>query len=255
MSDRRKIEVWDVLKAPNKWNNVSPIVFLFFLQLFIIVISFSKCLAIVITIDPGHSISRSGALSCSGIKEVYFNDNMASVLALKLQKKGYSTRITRKENESPSLIQRAAMAKGSDVLISIHHDSVQPQFLEKLAGNRQCSNHANGYSIFISRKNTHFDQSRAVAVRISTELRHSGFTPSLHHAEDVPGENRQLFDRSLGIYFFDDLVVLKKAPVAAILIEAFVIVNPADEGRAADPVTIGRFSEAIATALTGGAIR
>lgn len=34
--------------------------------------------------------------------------------------------------------------------------------------------------------------------------------PSLHHAEPIHGENRELLDTTLGIYRFDDLTVLKK---------------------------------------------
>jgi N-acetylmuramoyl-L-alanine amidase len=54
-------------------------------------------------------------------------------------------------------------------------------------------------------------------------------TPSLHHAEAVPGENRTLLGSSLGIYQFDELAVLRGATMPALLLESAVIVNRDEE--------------------------
>ena len=54
-------------------------------------------------------------------------------------------------------------------------------------------------------------------------------TPTLHHAETIPGERREVLDKKLGIYRFDDLVVLKSARMPAVLVEAGVIVNRNEE--------------------------
>ena len=53
--------------------------------------------------------------------------------------------------------------------------------------------------------------------------------PTLHHAEKIKGENRELIDRELGIYLFDDLVVLRTAQCPAVLFESGVIINPYDD--------------------------
>ena len=39
--------------------------------------------------------------------------------------------------------------------------------------------------------------------------------PTFHHAEPIKGENRELVNRDLGIYRFDDLIVLKSAATPA----------------------------------------
>jgi N-acetylmuramoyl-L-alanine amidase len=51
----------------------------------------------------------------------------------------------------------------------------------------------------------------------------------LHHAEKIPGEGRHLMNKDLGLYEFDGLVVLKTAPMPAVLLECGVIVNRGEE--------------------------
>ena len=53
--------------------------------------------------------------------------------------------------------------------------------------------------------------------------------PALHHAEKIKGENRELIDRELGIYLFDDLVVLRTAQCPSVLFKSGVIINPYDD--------------------------
>ena len=60
-------------------------------------------------------------------------------------------------------------------------------------------------------------------------MRGQGLTPTLHHAEPVKGENRELVDPTLGIYRFDDLIVLKSSAMPAALLECGVIVNRMEE--------------------------
>jgi hypothetical protein len=55
-----------------------------------------------------------------------------------------------------------------------------------------------------------------------------------HHAEPIKGENRELVNPELGIYRFDDLIVLKSAAMPAALLECGVIVNRSEESRAAN---------------------
>ena len=81
----------------------------------------------------------------------------------------------------------------------------------------------------MSRKNLYYERSLSYARKLGESLVAQGLHPSLHHAEPIPGENRLLLDKKLGIYAFDELVVLKEAKSPAILLEAGVIVNPQDE--------------------------
>jgi N-acetylmuramoyl-L-alanine amidase len=83
--------------------------------------------------------------------------------------------------------------------------------------------------LFVSRRNVDPPASLACASAIGTAMRGSGFTPSLHHAEPIEGENRPLADAANGVYYYDDLVVLRSATQPALLLEAGVIVNRDEE--------------------------
>jgi N-acetylmuramoyl-L-alanine amidase len=67
------------------------------------------------------------------------------------------------------------------------------------------------------------------AEALGLPLRRQGLTPTLHHAEPIKGENRELVNRDLAVYRFDDLIVLKSAAIPAALLECGVIVNRSEE--------------------------
>ncbi|EKG33951.1 N-acetylmuramoyl-L-alanine amidase [Pseudomonas avellanae BPIC 631] len=102
-----------------------------------------------------------------------------------------------------------------------------------------------GYSIFVSTLNPHYQQSLACAKAIGEKLLAAGETPSLYHVTPIKGENRPFIDQRLGIHRFDDLIVLKTAPMPAVLVEAGVIANPDEEPRLQDPATIAKIAKAI----------
>jgi N-acetylmuramoyl-L-alanine amidase len=58
-----------------------------------------------------------------------------------------------------------------------------------------------------------------------------------------------LLDQRLGIHRFDDLIVLKTAPMPAVLVEAGVIANPGEETRLRNPATIARIAQAISKGI------
>lgn len=118
------------------------------------------------------------------------------------------------------------------LFISIHHDSVQPRYLSRWdSEGKSCyySDIYHGYSLFYSGGNRKKDNSLLFASLIGSELHENGFVPTLHHAEKIEGEGRELIDRSKGIYRFDDLVVLKTATMPAVLLECGIIVNRDEE--------------------------
>ena len=63
------------------------------------------------------------------------------------------------------------------------------------------------------------------------------------------GENRQFADRLNGVYYFDDLLVLKTAAKPAVLLESGIIVNRADELKLQDASTRHTIAEAVGDAL------
>jgi len=182
-------------------------------------------------IDPGHSPKLKGATSCTGKSEHLYNEILSQYIITYLSNQHMPVTLTRKPHEELSLKDRALSASGKNLFLSIHHDSVQPQFIT-WKNTLPTSSKADGYSIFVSSKNQHYEKSLKYARVLGATLRSKGFKPSKHHGENIVGENRKLLDSENGIYLFDDLVVLKYADAPAILFEAAVIVNPQDEARA-----------------------
>lgn len=189
----------------------------------------------VVVIDSGHTNKIPGAISITGKHEVEYNDTMVSKLSFALTRAGFVPILTCKPNQDSKLEDRASIANSYNAvaMLSIHHDSAQLVHLEtvKLNGRNTYRTHEpiSGYSIFVSKKNPQFDSSYILAKLLGQELLKLGRKPALHHAEPIPGEGRPLLDRNLGIYQFDDLVVLKKSKVPAVLLEIGVVVDKFDE--------------------------
>lgn len=153
-----------------------------------------------------------------------------------------STRLIGADGKIAALRDRSAQAAGAQVLLSVHHDSVQPQHLADASRFR-------GYSVFASRRNPYPAHSLYCARQVAGALRASGETPALYHAEPIAGENRPLADAALGVYWFDDLVVLNTARMPALLVEHGVIVNPAEAARLRRPEVEDRLAQAVAAGL------
>ncbi|WP_027184680.1 N-acetylmuramoyl-L-alanine amidase family protein [Desulfovibrio inopinatus] len=183
----------------------------------------------------GHSNRRGGAQSARGRSEFLFNQKLAAALADGLRQAGFSkTVLVNFEGNVDSLEAkvRAAKAAQADIVLSIHHDSVQPRYLSKWTVNGKAyrySDRFSGYSLFVSKKNPRFGASFALARKLGEQLRRRGLVPTLHHAEPIKGENRPLLDKKNGVYQYDGLVVLREADVPAVLIEAGVIVHRDEE--------------------------
>lgn len=190
-----------------------------------------------VAIDIGHHREKPGATSATGIPEFVFNQRLARRLATELHGRGFTSTLAIGEDGDPiELTERVRLAErfAADAFVSLHHDSVQPRYLESwiLDGRkRQYSERFSGYSLFFSTKNGAPRLSLLLAFLIGEELTDRGLKPSLHHAEPIPGEGRPIIDAKRGIYRFDDLVVLKSTSMPAVLVEAGVIVNRADERR------------------------
>jgi N-acetylmuramoyl-L-alanine amidase len=208
----------------------------------------------LIAVDVGHSAARPGATSARGRPEFAFNRDLAIVVDRTLRDRGFRTRLIGVGGDINDLASRTELAAdaGADVFLSIHHDSAQEQYLQAwvVDGREQrYSELFSGFSLFVSRKNPRPAESLICAQEIGTALRAAGQSPSLHHAEPIPGENRPLADASNGVYFFDDLVVLKTARMPAVLVEAGIIINPHDELRLRQPALQRRIAEALAEGL------
>lgn len=83
-----------------------------------------------------------------------------------------------------------------------------------------------------------------------TPLRQNGFQPTHHHAEKIIGENKTWADKENGVYYYDNLAVLKNTNCPAVLLEAGIIVNQKDEELLQSP----KIRKTIANAIKKGLI-
>jgi N-acetylmuramoyl-L-alanine amidase len=194
----------------------------------------------LVAVDVGHYLGEPGATSARGRPELEFNRDLALELARALEARGLDVRLIGADGDMAVLSRRTAAARDAALFVSVHHDSVQPHYLEEWehAGEvRKFSDRFAGFSLFVSRRNPQFDRSLACASAIGAELRAAGFAPSLYHAEPIPGESKPFADRANGVHYYENLVVLHSAGQAAVLLEAGVIVNRAEELALRDPAT------------------
>ena len=209
-----------------------------------------------VAIDIGHTPGEKGTLSARNRAEYDFNRKMAMEVFRKLKKNPrFEVFVINPEGEEISLESRTKMINATlpDLLISIHHDSVQPIYLSewtwKGAPALFCDKYR-GYSIFTSDKNVKRGRSRSFAITLGNEMRKSGFIPSVHHSEPISGEGKKLIDKDAGVYRFDELAVLKNAKCPAVLLECGIIRNRSEETLLRNRAYRQRIAGAIASAVS-----
>ncbi len=212
----------------------------------------------VVAVDAGHGPRRPGATSASGAAEYAFNIRLAGKVVAALAAAGFPRAFLvdpEGRDLPPAERARRANAAGAGLLVSIHHDSVQPRFLEAATaadgGQRRFCDRYSGYSLFYSGRNRHAAASLDVARRIAAALRAAGLSFTRHHAADIPGERRELVDDTVGVYRYDGLAVLHAADMPAALLEAGVIVNRAEEAALAGDGRQRLTARAVAAAVAG----
>ncbi|AIY40919.1 N-acetylmuramoyl-L-alanine amidase [Collimonas arenae] len=204
----------------------------------------SACIAQQVVVDTGHTTEHPGAVGHYGKREFDLNRQLTTALIQALRVKGLSVTDVAASGSPASLQARTKASNGAALFISIHHDSMQQAWLD--AGR---SREFSGYALFVSASKPHYARSLACAKDIGHAMQAIGEHPSLYHATPIPGENRPLIDRALGIHRFDDLVVLKTAESPALLLEVGVLANPDEEARLATPQFADRAANAIADGI------
>ena len=207
-----------------------------------------------IAVDVGHYLAKPGVISARGVTEFEYNRQLAQEVAEALRRAGHRTLLIGDDGLVENFGARAPRAKGMDLFISIHHDSVQPRFLSSWDVDGETllySDLFSGFSLFVSRLNSRTESSLKYASAVGLALRGAGFTPSRYHADPIVGENRPFADEPNGVHYFDNLAVLKTASIPALLFEAGVIVNRDEEMRLRDPAVRQRIARAIAAAVSG----
>ncbi len=207
-----------------------------------------------VAVDVGHSKAEPGAISARGKPEFAFNGALAHAVAAALARAGAWPKLINEDGAKISLGERVEEINRTrpTLVLSIHHDSVQPRYLEawSLADRSlDYSDRFSGFSIFVSNQNRAADASRRFATALGEALLAVGLTPSLHHAEPIPGEGRPLLDPRLGLYAFDGLAVLKGAVAPAALLEAGIIKNRTDEQTLDTPQFRSKVADAVVEAV------
>ncbi|MGC2519907.1 MAG: N-acetylmuramoyl-L-alanine amidase [Burkholderiales bacterium] len=205
-----------------------------------------------VAVDVGHFFGKPGATSARGRIEFEFNRDLALEIGLALRRQGAGAVPIGADGGMVRLSARTVAATGADFFLSVHHDSVQPHYLEEWNYEGVpllFSDRFAGFSLFVSRKNPHLGQSVQCASAMGAALRAAGFAPSLYHAEPIPGESKPFADRANGVHYYDNLIVLKTARSPAVLLEAGVIVNRGEELRLRSEEVHKRIAAAVALGL------
>jgi len=207
--------------------------------------------AAVIAIDVGHYFEEPGVVSARGRPEFEFNLDLAREIEAVLMARGHATRLIGADGRMKDLWRRPRAAQGADLFISVHHDSVRERFLAPWTHDgvqRRHSDSFAGFSLFVSRENAGLKRGLRCASAIGAALKKADFRPSLYHADPVVGENRPFADKDNGVHYFDHLAVLRHAGMPALLFEAGVVVNRAEETRMSD----GKVQKQIAVSVADG---
>ena len=208
-----------------------------------------------LAIDAGHSKLHFGATSASGKPEFAFNAQLAQTISDVIAAHGVEVVRIGHDGSITNLKERTQLANAAEArfFLSIHHDSVQSQFLKTVHANgvtHNESDYASGFSLFVSRKNADVETSLKCANAIGAALMAKGLHPSFHHAEKIRGENREWANQENGVYYYDDLIVLKTANMPAVLLEAGVIVNRQEEAALQTPAMQNTIAAAVETGLS-----
>jgi N-acetylmuramoyl-L-alanine amidase len=196
-----------------------------------------------IVLDVGHTADSEGAISARNVAEFLFNLRLAQRIEEKLKAEGFAgTRLLVTEGKArPSLVRRvdAANKLQADLFLSIHHDSVPNSFLEnwEFEGKKShFSDRFSGYSVFVSRDNPDFKTSLSFAELVGKEMKAEGLQYAQQYTQAIMGRYQHpLLNRETGVYSYDQLIVLRKTRMPAVLLEAGSIINRDEELKMESP--------------------
>jgi N-acetylmuramoyl-L-alanine amidase len=190
-----------------------------------------------IVLDVGHTAQSEGATSARNVAEFVFNLRLAQRIEAKLKAEGFAgTRLLLTEGKArPSLVRRVAAANNlqADLFLSIHHDSVPDKLLDnwEFEGKKShFSDRFSGYSVFVSRSNPDFKTSLAFAELLGREMKAEDLQYAKQYTQPIMGRYQHpLLNKETGVYSYDELIVLRKTRMPAVLLESGSIINRDEE--------------------------
>lgn len=201
----------------------------------------------LVAVDAGHGVKDSGAVSARGRTEFAFNVDLARVLVAALRQRRLAVREINFAGDISGLSARPAQAKGSDFFISIHHDSISEAWLKPWVWQgveRSYTDIKRGYGIFVSHQNPDLETSLRCASAIGSQLRRAGFEPTPWH-----GRRHLPADAENGVWYYDNLVVLYRTTLPAVLFEAGVIKHRDEELALLDVKRQALMADVVATGI------
>jgi N-acetylmuramoyl-L-alanine amidase len=190
-----------------------------------------------IVVDVGHTVDVPGALSARGVPEYTFNLKLADAIKQTLVDAGFDNTVLLITATAPwpGLVERAAHANTmhANLFIAIHHDSVPDRLIEPWQYEGQenhFSDRFSGYAIFISNNSADRAGSLAFGHLLGKNLQTRGLHYTPHYTLPLMGRYRhELLDADAGVYRYDQLLVLRRTLMPAVLLEAGSIVNRKEE--------------------------
>lgn len=200
-----------------------------------------------VAVDVGHGLADGGAISARGRNEFDFNRLFAGILENSLAGRQIAVRRINFAGDIGRLHDRPAQAAGSDFFLSIHHDSVSPAWLQFWDWDGHEASYTEvkrGFGLFVSANNPDPATSLRCASTIGAVLRRNGFHPSSWH-----GRKHRPADAENGVWYYDNLIVLYRTTLPAVLFEAGVIKHREEELELLDPQRQARMADAVATGI------
>jgi N-acetylmuramoyl-L-alanine amidase len=190
-----------------------------------------------VVLDVGHTVESPGAISARNVPEYDFNLRLATQIKRDMIEDGFDKTmlLVTAGRARPSLFTRVAKANGlsANLLVSIHHDSVPDSLLEnwEFEGKEShFSDRFTGHSIFVSYENPQLGRSLLFGRLLGNELKDRGLQYARQYTQPIMGRyQRKLIDPDAGVYRFDELIVLKRTQMPAVLFEAGSIINREEE--------------------------
>jgi len=201
----------------------------------------------VVAVDVGHTLAAHGATSARGRSEFEFNRDLAREVAAALIQRGIAAHVVNDDGQIGSLRDRPKAVPEADLFISIHHDSVSEHQLKPWTWQGQTLDYNDdyaGHSLFVSHDNPEPAASLTCASAIGARLQHMGFVPT-----DKNARHHAWADAADTVHWYDNLVVLYRTSLPAVLFEAGVIKNRDEELRLRDPAYQQRMADGIATGI------
>jgi N-acetylmuramoyl-L-alanine amidase len=210
-----------------------------------------------IVLDVGHTAKSEGAISARNVPEFAFNLHLARRIEEKLKAGGFAATklLVTEGNARRSLVKRVAVANDlpADLFLSIHHDSVPNKLLEdwEFEGKkRHFSDRFGGYSVWVSRNNPDFKTSLSFAELVAKEMKAQGLDYAHQYTQPIMGHYQHpLLNKETGVYSYDELVVLRKTRMPAVLLEAGSIINRDEELKMESPERQDIISSGVAGAV------